>query len=252
MSIQAMSWVLDYERTTTGTDRLVLLSLANHATSAPVDGAWESYPGIDLIRQEANIAKRQTVKDALARLVERGIISKDVQGAPDRRIRADRRPNLYRIHGGPPDGSPIDHGGPSQGATGAPPRADGGPSQGPQTVIEPTTEPNARHEVAQGSLVAVVSFEDFWREYPRRDALGNAERAWAKAAKIADPAAIVEAARRYAADPNRDPSYTAMAATWLNGKRWNDGPLPPRQNRDGRGVRVNAPRATPAWMRSRG
>lgn len=165
-----MSWILDYERTTTGTDRLVLLSLANHATKAPIDGAWESYPGIDLIRQEANIAKRQTVKDALARLVERGIISKDVQGAPDRRIRADRRPNLYRIHGGPSDGSPHEDGGPSDVATGAPPRARGGPSQGPQTVIEPTAEPlDLVAEPLRGPDPVSAVF-DAWRASTRRTA----------------------------------------------------------------------------------
>jgi hypothetical protein len=36
-------------------------------------------------------------------------------------------------------------------------------------------------------------------------------------------------ARRYAEDPNRHPSYTANAATWLNAERWLDEPLPDRE-----------------------
>jgi DNA-binding Lrp family transcriptional regulator len=54
MSVQAMSWVFDHSPTTLGA-RLVLLSLANHASS---DGG-EIWPSQATIAQEARLSERQ-------------------------------------------------------------------------------------------------------------------------------------------------------------------------------------------------
>lgn len=108
MSVQALSWVLDHSPTK-GTDRLVLLSLANHAGKTPVGGAWESWPGVSTIQREANLDRPRTVQDALARLEKAGAIERRINGAPDERIRKDRRPNLYRVlvsHGVTADDTP--------------------------------------------------------------------------------------------------------------------------------------------------
>ncbi|AHH22084.1 hypothetical protein NONO_c73280 [Nocardia nova SH22a] len=75
---------------------------------------------------------------------------------------------------------------------------------------------------------APQGFDDFWNAYPRRQAKGAAIKAWAKAVKRASPREIVDGASRFAADPNRDPAFTAMPATWLNADRWDDDPLPSR------------------------
>jgi len=72
------------------------------------------------------------------------------------------------------------------------------------------------------------SFVEFWSVYPRREAKGEATKAWAKAITKADPPTILAAAERYRDDPNRDPAYTAHPTTWLNQGRWEDDPLPPR------------------------
>jgi hypothetical protein len=77
-------------------------------------------------------------------------------------------------------------------------------------------------------------FDAFWNAYPRRDAKGHARRAWLKAIRKCDPSVIIEGAARYGADPNRSKEYTAMPATWLNGERWGDEPLPSRDNRGDR------------------
>ncbi|MFE3698630.1 hypothetical protein ACFXO7_12210 [Nocardia tengchongensis] len=77
-------------------------------------------------------------------------------------------------------------------------------------------------------------FADFWDTYPRRQGKGAAMKAYAKAIKTTDPGVILAAAARFAADPNRDPQYTAMPSTWLNQERWSDEPLPQR-NPSGRG-----------------
>lgn len=102
MSVQALSWVLDHSPAK-GSDRLVLLSLANHAgqlvTDNPSDQrpAFEAWPGVATIAREARLDRPRTVNDALARLVRDGAVVRIVNGAPDSRIRGDRRPNLYRV-----------------------------------------------------------------------------------------------------------------------------------------------------------
>lgn len=65
-------------------------------------------------------------------------------------------------------------------------------------------------------------FERFYAEFPRHDGRGAAERAFGKALKRADAEAIVAGAIAYAANPKRDPDFTAMPATWLNQDRWRD------------------------------
>jgi len=74
-------------------------------------------------------------------------------------------------------------------------------------------------------------FTEFWDVYPRKSAKGAARRAWSKAAATTDPTVIIAGAARYAADPNREDTYTAHPATWLNGERWLDEPLPARDSR---------------------
>jgi hypothetical protein len=55
-----------------------------------------------------------------------------------------------------------------------------------------------------------------------------AERAFAKACKVAEQSVIIAGAARYADDPNRVDAFTAHPTTWLNAGRWNDEPLPER------------------------
>jgi len=71
-------------------------------------------------------------------------------------------------------------------------------------------------------------FIDWYLEYPRKESKAAAERAYAKARKTATTEQLLTGAQRYAADPNREPQYTKLPATWLNSGCWDDGPLPPR------------------------
>lgn len=128
MSIQAVAWVLEHSPARL-TDRLVLISIANHAGTSPVDGAWEAWPGVDTIALEAGLDRTRTVQESLARLIADGALERVVNGAPDDRIRGDRRPNLYRILTRPRGDAPP-HPVPDDGVT--PPRTpqetDGVPS----------------------------------------------------------------------------------------------------------------------------
>lgn len=71
-------------------------------------------------------------------------------------------------------------------------------------------------------------FAEFWEAYPQRRDRRKAVAAFRKALKRADAQTIIDGARRYAADPNRQEQYTKFPEGWLNGDRWSDGPLPVR------------------------
>ena len=122
MSVQALSWVFD-KSPTTGTDRLVLLALANHASS----DAWECYPSIATLAREAGIARPRTVQQSLARMEANGHVERSINGAVDQRIRTDRRPNLYRIlHGVSLSDTPSEERGVASGPNGVSLRAERG------------------------------------------------------------------------------------------------------------------------------
>lgn len=76
-------------------------------------------------------------------------------------------------------------------------------------------------------------FAAFWSAYPRRTAKDAARKAWTGAIKRAEPECIIAAARRFAADPNRVDQFTPHPATWLNQGRWDDDPLPARDQTAG-------------------
>lgn len=95
----------------------------------------------------------------------------------------------------------------------------------------PSTEDNFSEDNLQKTRktknnAADAAFTEFWETYPRRTAKGEARKAWTKATTITDPTTIITGARNYRDDPNRQPQFTAMPATWLNQERWDDDPLP--------------------------
>ncbi|MET4034945.1 MULTISPECIES: helix-turn-helix domain-containing protein [unclassified Bradyrhizobium] len=83
-------------------------------------------------------------------------------------------------------------------------------------------DPDADQKIA--SYDANSNFPDFWSAYPKRVAKAQAEKAFAAAIKrSADPAAMIDGAKRYAAErAGQDPKFTKHPATWLNGECWLD------------------------------
>jgi len=79
-------------------------------------------------------------------------------------------------------------------------------------------------------------FDDFWKVYPKKVGKKDAQRAWIKAIRSADPARIIEVASRYPWNPER--RYIKDPATWLNKGCWEDdldavaGSLRGRETRD--------------------
>ena len=90
-----MTWVLREERQTQGAERLVMLALANHADP----DRWDCWPSVKTLAHMANLTESY-VRKTLARLEQKGLIERVVNGAPDQRIPTERRPNLYRLNAG--------------------------------------------------------------------------------------------------------------------------------------------------------
>jgi hypothetical protein len=100
MSAQAFSWVCQHSDAQ-GTERLVLLVLANYAgdlITQTGETYFECWPGVARIAEDARLDSTRSVQNALTRLAKSGQIERVINGAPDERMRSDRRPNLYRIH----------------------------------------------------------------------------------------------------------------------------------------------------------
>lgn len=75
-----------------------------------------------------------------------------------------------------------------------------------------------------------TEFETWWSLYPRRDgSKRKAFEAFEKALTRTDLNTLINEAKKYAGDPNRDPAYTKMGATWLNQDCWEAEPAPSRK-----------------------
>ena len=103
--------------------------------------------------------------------------------------------------------------------------------------IQETKSSDGRDEIARSTIYTNTthiepkrtSFDEFWEIFPRKTGKGEARKSFEKALKKTTLEIILESARRYALDPNREDKYTCHPATWLNQERWDDDPLPSRQ-----------------------
>lgn len=98
MSIQAVSYVLGEKNRVgpdfKGAELLVLIALANHTGTD--DG--ECWPSVPTLARESRLTEKH-VRECIRALIKAGEIERVIGAAPDTRIRADHRPNLYRLTG---------------------------------------------------------------------------------------------------------------------------------------------------------
>lgn len=120
----------------------------------------------------------------------------------------------------------------------------------------PTPEANASSVAPKPGQKAVkVWFEEFWAVYPQRKGANPRKTAFAKfESRVragADPAAIIAAAGRYAAELKADGKiaspFVAQAATWLNQDRFEDYAKPADAAATGPISLIAAP-GTPQWQ----
>jgi len=72
------------------------------------------------------------------------------------------------------------------------------------------------------------SFNQFWDVYPKRADKPAAVRAFEKAIRRVSLETLLDGAKRYRDDPNRDDGFTKNPATWLNADAWDNPPEPVR------------------------
>jgi ABC-type oligopeptide transport system substrate-binding subunit len=67
-----------------------------------------------------------------------------------------------------------------------------------------------------------------WPVYPKKTDKRLALKSFVKALKRETLEPILDGAKRYRDDPNRDDSFTKNPSTWLNADAWENGPEPVR------------------------
>lgn len=211
MSIRIMAEVWRTELPTI--EKMVLLVIADHAS----DDGTEAWPSQATIAAKASISIR-TVQRSVNSLVSKGYLWMQKGAGGSASCRDDRRPHRYTIRLEKLRGDTVttrrDRGDSE---------SDNGATITPSTgrLSRPMNHPNDPPK-------ETPAFDLFWAAYPIKVGKQAARRAWDKAIKEEKPDVIIEGAKRYAADPNRHPSFTAHASTWLNAGRWADAPLPER------------------------
>lgn len=158
-----MSWVFDEVRGVSPVQRLVLLSIANHADKYGCN-AW---PSVATIAEEADVSRENTVRDALRALRDEGWIVVEVNQGGDDRVPKNRRPNRYslpRMSGGAVGVDPSTSGGAVEVVRGGGWRASGGAVGGYQTIQNRPAKRGANAEVdhTEGTRIAAqLKYHEF-------------------------------------------------------------------------------------------
>lgn len=218
MSVEAMSFVLN-RAMVNGTDKLVLLGIASHADKYG-DNAW---PSVDTLAGYANVSHRAT-QQSLARLADMGWIEIQRQAGGTAQMRADRRPNLYRIIGVKQLAPREPSRGEAQRGHGVKPSAPRGEAGFTQNVLKPSVEPSKENVAA-----APLAFEAFWQTYPPRNGRkvgkDDAKKQWAKLSSEERQLAILGAANLR--DETRSGlTFAPDAHRWLRKRSWEDWQTP--------------------------
>lgn len=212
MSVHVLSWVLKHSDAS-GNERMCLLVLANYA-----DDEGLAWPGLERIAHEMRVSVR-TAQRSLRTLEAARRIATIPQGAPDNRIRGDRRPNAYRILRGVTVGTPSANGVTEQVERGDRSRTNGVTGVAPEPSLNRQKKPFAPDG-------ASIEFDrDFWPVYPARNGRKVGKKAalehWRKL-RPADRPLAVEAAKAYAAAVARSETIPRDAERFLKREYWRD------------------------------
>lgn len=193
-----------------GGPRLVLLVLASYMSSA----------GDKVYRKEQTLAAAAGLSVEAWRsnaklLVDAGVLTRE------RRIRDDGSQGTWEyrpVRLCPTLGSDL-RGVEPDVVGGVEPDLPGGVEPDTQVGLLPTAEVSI--EVPTELPIEVsVSFDDFWKLYPRREGKAKARERWGKLKPHEQEAALAALPIHLLHQP--DPTYFQHAPTWLNQKRWED------------------------------
>jgi len=73
-------------------------------------------------------------------------------------------------------------------------------------------------------------WEIFWQGYPRKEAKKKAEKAFKRLSKKKQLAAIEDSKKRYVGT-GRHKCHMLLPTSYLNGERWEDDPIPKREEK---------------------
>ena len=92
---------------------------------------------------------------------------------------------------------------------------------------EPEPEPIKEHSYSEAvrDMTYPEDFETFWKSYPRKQAKGDALKAWNSLKKTRPDISVLVAACREYEKTVVDPQFLKMPGPWLRGRRWEDLPV---------------------------
>lgn len=91
------------------------------------------------------------------------------------------------------------------------------------TTLAKTETETEKRKTSSSPATPSMEFELFWSAYPKKVSKQAAIKAWNKAVKNADPAAIIQGAKRYAeAERGTERRFLKGPDGWLNAGRWMD------------------------------
>jgi hypothetical protein len=232
MSAEAVTVVLHHSKSE-GTAKLVLWGIANHHSDA---GAW---PSIATLAKYALVSERR-VQQIIRDLVKLGEIAVEEQGGFGQ---SQYKTNRYHILiQCPPDcdGS-LNH------KTGVKSGAVRGEIQSPSGVKPVSPEPNK--EPNKNLTVQSEQFDEFWKEYPRREGKKPAFKAFKSALTRASFEDIIAGVIAYRQSDRVKRGYIKLPATWLNEDLWEDAATHNQAIEVGSDRRLKEKEASDAYLR---
>lgn len=88
--------------------------------------------------------------------------------------------------------------------------------------IAPEPKCHANREPRTDNQIYILSFNEFWKHYPRKIAKANAEKAWLRIKPDDKLTKKIILAINKQGLRNREIQFVPHPATWLNGQRWED------------------------------
>jgi hypothetical protein len=205
MSAEAVTVVLHHSKAE-GTAKLVLWGIANHHSDA---GAW---PSIATLAKYAAVSERR-VQQIIRDLAELGEIAIQEQGGLGQ---AQYKTNRYHIL----IQCPADCDGSLNHKTGVKSGAVRGEIWS-QSGVKPIS-PELNKEPNKNLTVQSELFDDFWKEYPKKEGKKPAFKAFTSALRRATFEDILAGVIRYRTSDKVVRGYVMLASRWLNEYHWTD------------------------------
>jgi hypothetical protein len=205
VSAEAVTVVLHHSKTE-GTAKLVLWGIANHHSDS---GAW---PSIATLAKYAQVSERrvqQIIRD-LARIGE--IAIEEQGGLGQHQYKTNRYHILIQC--------PADCDGSLNHKTGVKSGAVRGEIQSPSGVKPTSPEPNK--ELNNNLSLVSKQFDEFWKEYPRKEGKKPAFKAFRSALSRATFEDILAGVIAYKQSDRVRRGYIKLPASWLNEDLWED------------------------------